>query len=322
MNDDDKICNIKVNFYNEQIELKINSDYNSFLKNVCRILKISEEQTNSITLRYVDEDGDNIIITNQDDYSICFEQVKKEIVKEIVLEINEKSKFDPIKCLGSALDYKDQIEKENNNFNDDNIGNNINNIKDFDNLIKNEESININIPNGNIVFNYRCSSCSTYPILSVMYYCDKCILYLCEYCHQNFVKSHYHQMEKITTKAQLDQIKKIENDELEEINKKKDDINNINHIKTYNPGSEKGPKFLNYILHPIDSYRKFKLNKEKKKMEMKEKSLDLNQNMKYIKISRLCRKKYNLEGISDEKLMNALIKANGNVDQAFIYLSE
>ena len=48
---------VKVNFYNENIDLSINPDYDSFLQKIIDILKISPYQLNSFTLNYIDEEG-------------------------------------------------------------------------------------------------------------------------------------------------------------------------------------------------------------------------------------------------------------------------
>ena len=55
--------NIKVNFNNQEIDLSIDSNFDSFLQKICDILKISLEEINSFELSYTDEDGDNILIT-------------------------------------------------------------------------------------------------------------------------------------------------------------------------------------------------------------------------------------------------------------------
>ena len=47
---------VKVNFYNENKNLSINPNYDSFLQKIIDILKISPSQLNSFALNYIDED--------------------------------------------------------------------------------------------------------------------------------------------------------------------------------------------------------------------------------------------------------------------------
>ena len=78
---------IKINFYEEKIDLKINSDYNSFIQRILNILKVSQDQLDSFTFSYNDEDGDNIIISNKEDYEIFYQQVKDKTVNSLAIEI-------------------------------------------------------------------------------------------------------------------------------------------------------------------------------------------------------------------------------------------
>ena len=60
--DNEPYYNIKINFYGKNIDLSINSDYCSFIQNICNILQISPEQLNTFQLNYNDEDGDRIAL--------------------------------------------------------------------------------------------------------------------------------------------------------------------------------------------------------------------------------------------------------------------
>ena len=97
-------------------------------------------------------------------------------------------------CLDSALDYKDKIEKANNQINVENnnrnqdIMNNENNNNNFGinnnknnihNILENEnnQAININENIKDIIFNYPCAKCSITPIICVLFYCPKCPLF-------------------------------------------------------------------------------------------------------------------------------------------------
>ena len=258
---------IKINFYEEKIDLKIYSDYNSFIQRILNILKVSQDQLDSFTFSYNDEDGDNIIISNKEDYEIFYQQVKDKTVNSLAIEIKENQKIDLIACFGNALNYQEQIEEEaNNQIKDENnnkIDNNtINNmIESKDNIYNNEynniinpidnmidNNININdynndnpnliyeeinkesgndVPINDIIFYYRCSSCSIYPIVCVLHYCRECNMYFCEACHQNIGK-HFHPILKFESINELMKIKEDENNRIamENIqNNNKKDIN-------------------------------------------------------------------------------------------------
>ena len=199
--DKEEIIKTKINFYEEQIDIKLNSDFKSFVNNICNILKIPSDQYNSLAISYNDEEGDNIILSTEEDYILYFQQLKDKTVNGLIVEVKEDSKVDPIACFGSALNYQEQIDeankqiqKENNNLNQDikiNIdNNNINNniIKNNDNIKDNFDNNNLiinnepqkDIPINDIIFKFECSSCSSYPIICILYYCPQCQMYLCE----------------------------------------------------------------------------------------------------------------------------------------------
>ena len=113
--DDDEIFNSTIYFYDEKIDILLNSDYNTFINNICKIIQIPPEQFNSLKISYLDEDGDSIILTSEEDYKIFFQQIKDKTVNGINLEIDENSNINPIASFGSALDYKEQIEQAKNN---------------------------------------------------------------------------------------------------------------------------------------------------------------------------------------------------------------
>jgi hypothetical protein len=214
--------NIKLNFYGDQVEVVINSDFNSFINNICNVLKIPQERAKNIILSYNDEDGDNILLSNEEDYSIFIEQVKQKVVQELIIEINDKLE-------DSAHNNKkgmDQSKIKNSCSSNSNM-NNIHNFDNQDNFDEEDKKIieefkNKKFPIENFVYYYKCTSCSTYPIILIMYYCDKCNKYLCENCYKK-EKNHCHIMEKIINKFQLDEIKRMENETIEKINEIKNE---------------------------------------------------------------------------------------------------
>ena len=342
-NDNEEKFIVKITFYEENIEIGINSNYNLFLKNICDMFNISTEQINSISLNYIDEEGDSIILNTEEDYTIFFEQVKEKVVNNLIIKINEKE-IEPNKSLESSLNYKLQKEKENkslknsyniinsnnnikndmNNFNnnfynsnnkDNNINNNIINYNKYEDNIKNNninnnnhmdndiKNINNNIDNNDLnniiyndhfinnninniydknkiindfnkyediihkneneipsedlpVYNYKCSSCLSFPIINKMYYCNRCNIYFCDECQK--IINHTHPLIIIETKNQLVQFEK---EQKEKIQKRIKEINNKNNDENYDEFYKNNNKYnYNNIEEDYDYYNDFPEN--------------------------------------------------------------
>lgn len=354
---DEEIFNIKLNFYDELIDLKVNSDYNFYIKNICTILNVPSDKLKSFSFSYNDDDGDSILLSTEEDYAIFFQQVKEKTVDSLIIEVNENNNIDPIACFGSAMDYQDQIEQANNQIKNDN--NNINNINnsnsainvnlnnienkyeqiDLDNnqIVNKEPENDVQIED--IIFEYKCTKCSTYPIICVMYYCPKCNLYLCESC--NDTENHKDPLLKIESKKELQKIKEEEN---EEIHKKQ--LENIQGNMNYNnPDNQYNNNYPYYwnnnninnnnpnqppsiIVYPYQIYKLFRKplkDLKKNKIKFIRKKSDkivppfLNP-IRNFKLIRKARKTYNLQGISNQQLLEALNKTNGNIDEAIVQL--
>ena len=136
---------IELKFLDLSINLQINNDYNSFISNICKIIKISEKDIDSVILNYLDDDEDSIIISNKGDYDIFYSQVQDNTVKKLEIKIKEDSKLNMDECFANFCNYIEINEENNNNKiivikeeNDDNTNNKINNI----NIIEEEEQIN------------------------------------------------------------------------------------------------------------------------------------------------------------------------------------
>ena len=389
--------NVKINFYGEEIDLDLNFDYNHFVKKISNIFTIPLEQFNSISLSYIDEDGDTIILSTKEDYLIFLQQVKENIVKSIIAEINENSKIDPMICLDSALDYKDKIEKANNQINVENnnrnqdIMNNENNNNNFGinnnknnihNILENEnnQAININENIKDIIFNYPCAKCSITPIICVLFYCPKCPLFLCEECYKKN-PYHEHEITKIESIEKFNKIKEQEeqdkNKSLEERQQKENEQNNNYYYQYFNPNNyfpndnqniqsiynnqndnryqfqeynlpprpydnfwpymdqelhrphaPQNPQGVHFPFFPLPNHpnifhqfkEEFKKFYKKKRSGIKN-TMNLFQEMKYKRKIHEARKKYNLVGVDDKILFEALSKTNGNIDEAIALLT-
>ena len=140
-----KDLSIELKFCDSSINLQINGDYNSFISNICKIIKISEEDIDEVILNYLDDDEDTIIISNKGDYDIFYSQVQDNTVKKLEIKIKEDSKLNMDECFANFCNYMEINEENNNNNkiniikekNDGNINNKINNINNIE-----EEQIN------------------------------------------------------------------------------------------------------------------------------------------------------------------------------------
>ena len=203
--------NIKLNFYGELIDYAINSDYLSFLKDLCGIFGLSMNKLSSISLSYNDEDGDVIMVSTKEDFAIFLEQANQKVVDTLIVEVKEESNIDPISLMDSALNYQEQVEEANanlinsnqNNINNDNNYYNINNLDDYNN-IQNQE-VNNEEP---LVFYVECNSCQIYPLLERIYYCKQCDMCLCDECKIKY-ENHEHHLIKIETEDDFEIIKSI-----------------------------------------------------------------------------------------------------------------
>jgi hypothetical protein len=219
--DDEEIYEIKLFFNKQEYDLSINSSYNETLGKISQILNLN---ANLLILSYDDEDGDNILVSNEEDYSIFLEQVKSNDVKCLIIELNDKSNENNINEY-SNLNIN-EIKNINFDGNEkDNQFENINNINEINNYDLFNDN---NIQNSNIlkqvsnndeeiedkIYYFRCTSCDEYPILFVMFYCPECNLYLCENCGKN-IGNHFHQLLKIDSQDKIYKIKEEENEKIE-----------------------------------------------------------------------------------------------------------
>ena len=201
---------IKIIYNGQEIELEIDSNYNFFIEKICKILKVSSDSLNLFTMNYNDDDGDNILLSSNEDYKLFFQQVKENTVGELIIERND-SKKKLNRVINDKNENNNSILNSNNKYINKFNNNSKNNINDEKIQNKNNEE---EIPIENIIFYFRCSTCDVYPIVVVMYYCNKCNLYLCEKCEKN-KKKHEHPFIKIETNEQLINIKEEENQNIE-----------------------------------------------------------------------------------------------------------
>jgi len=209
--------------------------------------------------------------------------------------------------------------KENNLkfFNDNNI-NNINNINNFNNNNFNE--INNNISSQTyMVFPLNCNLCSKYPIVKVLYYCPVCSIPLCEECEDKLGINHRHSILKIQTNQQFDDL----NSRIKSVSKEGNNQTNNNNKNNGNNSNENQSQIMNLFNNIKDSVMSGIFGDDKKNENVNNINIS-NQQMIPQKMSliQLARAQYDLNGIDDNQLQEAIKKTNGNIDEAVILLMQ
>ena len=213
----------------------------------------------------------------------------------------------------------EEEEKVNLSFSDDDLESpyiqkkndviNLNKINS-DNNINNNDNKNINSKNQTyMVFPYNCNLCNQYPIIKVLYYCLVCSIPLCEDCEEKLGINHRHSILKVQTKEQFDDLNsKINGNQIQE----NDSISQEN-----NANQSQIQKIANNIKESF-----FGLFGEDKKEEKKNNNINNNAPMIPQKMSllQLARAQYDLNGVTDDQLQEAIDKSNGNIDDAIVLL--
>ena len=89
---------INLKYQNKDIFLQIDKNYNTFLEKVGEKLKISSQNLKSLSLTYIDEKNNNIIISNEKDYKKYYRKLNNKLINNC---LNVKDNF--------SLDSKDII---------------------------------------------------------------------------------------------------------------------------------------------------------------------------------------------------------------------
>ena len=167
-----------------------------------------------------------------------------------------------------------------------------------------------------MVFPYNCNLCNQYPIVKVLYYCLVCGIPLCQDCEEKLGINHRHSILKIQTKEQFDDLNmKIQGN----VNKKeKSDYNNNEDNSNQSNIQKIANNIKDSVLGAI-----FGKNKKDENINNIEKGINNNQQQmipQKMNLIQLARAQYDLNGISDAQLQDAIEKSNGNIDDAIILL--
>ena len=312
----------EVDILNIETEEEANIDINACTNSIIKFHEINSGEVNEEENKNKNELN---VISNQQ-----FEINKEENIniqknnnhvnnnKNIINEEISNKKEEKVNLSFSDDDLESPyIQKKNNdiNLNKMNSDNNINNIDNINNLkninnINNNNNKNINLKNQTyMVFPYNCNLCNQYPIIKVLYYCLVCSIPLCEDCEEKLGINHRHSILKVQTKEQFDDLNsKINGNQIQE----NDPISQEN-----NANQSQIQKLANNLKESF-----FGLFGEEKKEEKKNNNINNNVPMIPQKMSllQLARAQYDLNGISDDQLQEAIDKSNGNIDDAIVLL--
>ena len=319
-----QIKNKEVDIINIEKEENANIDINACSKS---ILKFNEK------INKEEENEQEEITNNNKGLNIISEQKLEKNNEEKY--INQQQKNNIIhnnEIINNIQNYKNNnnLNIDNDNDNDlespyvikDNINNNINeniNANNFDNNINTnnkKENIHFDINSQTyIVFPYNCNLCNQFPIVKVLYYCLVCGIPLCQECEEKLGINHRHPILKVQSKQQYDDLQmKINGNSKEKLNiEKNKDNDSSNQSGIQKIADNLGNTIKNSVLSLF--------GKDNKNENSNNKPID-NQNMipQKMNLIQLARASYNLDGISDNQLQEAIEKANGNIDEAIILL--
>ena len=298
-------CSNSVIKFHEKIEKEEVEEEDKNNKNNLNIISNQQYEINHEEKPNIQKNNNNVFQINKNNINDNFEINKNQ--NNIIIDRNNNN--------------NNIYRNNNNNFN------NINNINNFNNINSNNNQNNIrNINNNNInlneqtymVFPYNCNLCNEYPIVKVLYYCLVCGIPLCQKCEEKLGINHRHSILKVQTKQQYDDLnlkingvsKEIKNNENNENNPNQSIIKNIatnlnslkdSFIGTFF-GDDKNDENRNNINRGLNNNN----NQQKKKKKMS--------------LIQLARAQYDLNGISDNQLQEAIEKTNGNIDDAIVLL--
>ena len=331
----------KIKFYEETMDVLFSEDFNLCIKKLGEMIGLPEDEVlKKIMLYYNDEDGDKVVLSGDADYEIFINYVKEnENKKEKIilnLELKENSEVLVKKMSKDFSNYKQKFSNEvnienkdsmeikeefNNIINEENKNNDNDNNNDIKNNIDNnkddfEENLNENnnINNNNIIIDEKktnnevipppeinelnepdftypetCYNCKSNPLYDIFYYCTKCNQRICSKCELVLGPQHPHPIYKIQT---FDQYMNSDIKAKEKIGKL---IENF------------GGKFKEFV----GNFNNMLNNNNNKNNNNNNNLKELIQKMK---------NDFDLGNISDEKIEQALIKANGDIENALGFI--
>ena len=295
---------VTIQYYDDKEKfITLPLEYNSFIEEICLILKVKHELIENFQLSYYNNFESKIYyIKNSDDYALFVKTCKAKKAKAINVKL--------------LSDSNDEINNKN----------------------KNEISINqlnteINTPGLNTNFSMNCDICKLNKSINIVYYCSDCKNFFCGTCETNIGKTHKHSYYKIRTKNQYNELKNsLASCGIKFDSKNKNIINNgktlENSIKEI---ISEGSKFFGNIGNSIKNLFNYDENQNNnfnqnefvnpyiiRKNNIKKRNNDRDiPDEKQLKILIIdARTKYNLSQFNDIDIERALIQSKGDIEEA------
>lgn len=333
-----QIKNKEVDILNIESEEDGNIDINACSHSIIKFHENIDKEDNE------EEKKNDFDIISSQQFEINKEEKKENQKNNIVIdsiqssriEINENNQ-DQLKNKNNFDFQKNENDLKSPYLQNDINDNNINNINNFNknniNTRNNINNININnnMNNNNLssqtymVFPLSCNLCSQYPIVKVLYYCLVCNIPLCEECEDKLGINHRHSILKVQTNQQFEDLNLRINSCSKGGNSQSN--NNKNNNDNKNSPNENQSQIMNIFNNIKDSVISEIFGDDKKNENINNINQEVNNKNEQIvpqrmSLIQLARAQYDLNGVSDNQLQEAIEKSNGNIDEAVILLMQ
>ena len=333
-----QIKNKEVDILNIESEEDGNIDINACSHSIIKFHENIDKEDNE------EEKKNDFDIISSQQFEINKEEKKENQKNNIVIDSIQSSRIEINENNQDQLKNKNNFDFQKNDndlkspyLQNDINDNNINNINNFNknniNTRNNINNININnnMNNNNLssqtymVFPLSCNLCSQYPIVKVLYYCLVCNIPLCEECEDKLGINHRHSILKVQTNQQFEDLNLRINSCSKGGNSQSN--NNNNNIDNRNSSNENQSQIMNIFNNIKDSVISGIFGDDKKNENINNINQEVNNKNEQIvpqrmSLIQLARAQYDLNGVSDSQLQEAIEKTNGNIDEAVILLMQ
>ena len=333
-----QIKNKEVDILNIESEEDGNIDINACSHSIIKFHENIDKEDNE------EEKKNDFDIISSQQFEINKEEKKENQKNNIVIDSIQSSRIEINENNQDQLKNKNNFDFQKNDndlkspyLQNDINDNNINNINNFNknniNTRNNINNININnnMNNNNLssqtymVFPLSCNLCSQYPIVKVLYYCLVCNIPLCEECEDKLGINHRHSILKVQTNQQFEDLNLRINSCSKGGNSQSN--NNKNNNDNKNSPNENQSQIMNIFNNIKDSVISGIFGDDKKNENINNINQEVNNKNEQIvpqrmSLIQLARAQYDLNGVSDSQLQEAIEKTNGNIDEAVILLMQ
>ena len=333
-----QIKNKEVDILNIESEEDGNIDINACSHSIIKFHENIDKEDNE------EEKKNDFDIISSQQFEINKEEKKENQKNNIVIDSIQSSRIEINENNQDQLKNKNNFDFQKNDndlkspyLQNDINDNNINNINNFNknniNTRNNINNININnnMNNNNLssqtymVFPLSCNLCSQYPIVKVLYYCLVCNIPLCEECEDKLGINHRHSILKVQTNQQFEDLNLRINSCSKGGNSQSN--NNKNNNDNKNSPNENQSQIMNIFNNIKDSVISEIFGDDKKNENINNINQEVNNKNEQIvpqrmSLIQLARAQYDLNGVSDNQLQEAIEKSNGNIDEAVILLMQ